>query len=506
MSPSLEYDSIPLPETSVHRRTLSSYVDSRNFSLNTKKVWVEDCFDRDREEVYEQGSCILPPPAAATTSRTFPKCVPTSTEEETCSARQPRTQQRSLTALLPFGSPTKSRGNSLKGLVKERKMSSSEEDMFTGEREAIYKSISKGGLGSWFTGSSAPVTVGISTQPTAQEMDSSSAISSSKAPSPPRFGFFSSKPASQIIQLPQHLIESDGLLKLDIHTALHLTPSSETFSPAAFKNLQTNAEGLLSKMQTAYKLLSLKHHVLSEDLSTQEEEFEEADMRAQHLKTQLDDMSKKFSEQDSVIENLVLELAHERQLRAEEKDAREKSIALVRENARKHDKCCSGHSEDLHADMNIQRRGWRNSGGSTTEYESDIDSSSDSVFSRSRSPTLTVNSATSAMTSDSTPEILQANLGGMAMLKDERGGIQRPKLVQQPSTFQKLMRANTVVGGISSPTKEVHGCSNCRGQQASVAWDTVGLLKAENKGLKDRVETLEDAVDNALDLCAGLGR
>jgi hypothetical protein len=48
------------------------------------------------------------------------------------------------------------------------------------------------------------------------------------------------------------------------------------------------------------------------------------------------------------------------------------------------------------------------------------------------------------------------------------------------------------------------GCENCRGKDASVAWDAVGLLRAENKGLKDRVGTLEGAVEGALDLVVGL--
>ena len=48
------------------------------------------------------------------------------------------------------------------------------------------------------------------------------------------------------------------------------------------------------------------------------------------------------------------------------------------------------------------------------------------------------------------------------------------------------------------------GCTNCRGKDASVAWDTVGLLRMENKGLKERVGELESAVDGALGVCDGL--
>jgi hypothetical protein len=39
-----------------------------------------------------------------------------------------------------------------------------------------------------------------------------------------------------------------------------------------------------------------------------------------------------------------------------------------------------------------------------------------------------------------------------------------------------------------------------------VAWDTVSLLRAENRGLKERVGSLEGAVETALDLCSNMGR
>jgi len=47
-----------------------------------------------------------------------------------------------------------------------------------------------------------------------------------------------------------------------------------------------------------------------------------------------------------------------------------------------------------------------------------------------------------------------------------------------------------------------NGCRNCEGKEASMAWDTVGLLRAENKGLKNQVGRLESAVEGALDMLA----
>ncbi|PTB74229.1 hypothetical protein M440DRAFT_1393341 [Trichoderma longibrachiatum ATCC 18648] len=71
----------------------------------------------------------------------------------------------------------------------------------------------------------------------------------------------------------------------------------------------------------------------------------------------------------------------------------------------------------------------------------------------------------------------------------------------QMSTFQKLFK------GISGdPNRDINGCRNCQGQDASIAWDTVGLLKAENKTLKERVSELEVAVEEVLDVVNGVGQ
>jgi hypothetical protein len=62
--------------------------------------------------------------------------------------------------------------------------------------------------------------------------------------------------------------------------------------------------------------------------------------------------------------------------------------------------------------------------------------------------------------------------------------------------------------GISSDSpKEANttsSCGNCEGQSVSVAWDTVSLLKDENKGLKERVSELETAVEGAIDVVNGV--
>jgi len=53
-------------------------------------------------------------------------------------------------------------------------------------------------------------------------------------------------------------------------------------------------------------------------------------------------------------------------------------------------------------------------------------------------------------------------------------------------------------------TQAVYSCRNCEGQDASAAWNTVSLLRDENKGLKRRVGELESAVEEVLDAVNGV--
>ena len=106
---------------------------------------------------------------------------------------------------------------------------------------------------------------------------------------------------------------------------------------------------------------------------------------------------------------------------------------------------------------------------------------------------------------ESTPELGQAEFA--RIVPNTNPPSQRPKVpLQQKSTFQKFLQG--IAPAVEKPEDEFggigmgdEGCSNCRGKDASVAWDTVGLLRAENKGLKEQVGILEGGVDGALALC-----
>lgn len=324
-------------------------------------------------------------------------------------------------------------------------------------------------------------------------------------PSPSRFAFFSrSTPAApKVTQVSSSL--QDEWLNLDITTALFPNGPTDPFSPSSFKNLLTNAENLLRKLQTAYKERTVAVHELTREKEAQADELEEAETRAEHLKRQLEEMGRKLVEQDHDILSISNELAAERRLRAEEKAANEEAMQNLKVDAES-----AETSRTRATDTSLVSRGSRSS------FESYNLEDSDSVFSHySRSHT----STSSAGTGITTPEIIALDSDkasivssrtprntSMAQRTSTITKMAPPPLPQQKSVFSKLLGG----GGNTSAPDTSHlddglglsetGCANCRGGSSSVAWDAVGLLRAENKGLKDRVGLLESGVDDALHL------
>lgn len=555
---SLPYgDSQLLPKPSARRRTVSSFSPqsvgtSRNSSMNG--IWAEDYYDSQplesgRLALDNKGELGLTLPELAILKSRQPP--PSHMEQgEDSSPRQTRTHQPSLTSLLPFRKGPRENSTSPERINPVMEWTQRELDdgfmpTLSGDMDDVVRieEKQKGGLSSWFSGTSAPISLGIpvtehETQPPFNESlveaspqretaklrkrpnlpsvespgnSSSNSNMLTKMPTsatPGRFNFFSQKARPQrTIQLPQQMIEDDELLALDIHAML-FPPSfkAQDISQSSFSDLLMNAEGLLLRLQTAYKLRTVSLHDISADKEAQDEELEEAETRAQCLRSQLQEMSDRVAEQDRVIEELVEQLATEKQARAEEKLAREKSLALIKAS---HERSLS-EAEELAFSKKPRPRAWRKSGGSTTtecDSDAELGSPTDSVFSRSRSPAPTITSMLSSATctsADTTPEILQASFARVVSLQPVAAVVhkqqQRPSPIQQPSTFQKILH------GITPSTSTEYGCDNCRGGDATVAWDTVSLLRAENKGLKERVGSLEGAVETALDLCSNMGR
>lgn len=410
------------------------------------------------------------------------------------------------------------------------------------------------GVGWWFTGSSDPHTIGVPGETKEEEgeeeertiltsiatpSDITSQISSPRntrnsfatsnmsftakttqpstpSPSSSRFTFFSRASNSpKIAQIPANLADDDEFINLNVTSALLPNNSpADPFSPASFNNLLTNAESLLSKLQSAYKLRTLAVHELTREKEAQTDELNEAETRAAHLKTQLEGMEKKLLQSDHDILTIANELAREKQLRAEEREAHEESIQILRAQAD------SSESRPLKPNQcSLVSRGSRSSFDS---YNLD---DNESVFSHSRSHT----STSSAGTGITTPELVFSDSDDLTStprpsrtstitLPPKRRSIDAKTEHPYPPAPQRSVFAKILGGGgsASAPSKAIMnlndnnglgisemGCPNCRGASSSVAWDAVGLLREENKHLKDRVSSLEDGVDAALGLIVG---
>ena len=354
----------------------------------------------------------------------------------------------------------------------------------------IGKSEGKAGkLTDWFKGESESISIGIVPSPKKEKynplefitgtssdiqvpdtrLQHSAAQVMAKPAMASRFSFFSSKTSlAKSKPLPDEL--SDELLEKDVSAALFPNEPPNPFSPASFKNLQQQAEGLLSRLQTAYKERTIALHEMTAEKETIAEESEGAVTRARHLKMQLDDMTARFAEQDQAMMNLVEELAQEKQARREDEEVRKKTIRVV---------------GDIASPSNGHRSLSRSNTVSDSGFESEDDSSADSVFSRrngAQSPILSVSSASTR----SSPDAYRTH------------EFHVPASAAQPALLRHPQGQPTAKGTL------VHSCTNCEGVRASDAWSVVSILKEENQGLKCRIGELEGALDGCLDVVGRL--
>ena len=357
-----------------------------------------------------------------------------------------------------------------------------------------------GRVAEWFKGESDPIAFRILPSPTKEEpdpLDIMPPLSASRTspvqkdphqamPKPPmssRFSFFTTK--APLHMTPQQSVDDgDGLSVLDVHKALFPAGPADPFSPAAFKNLVQNAEGLLSRLQTAYKERTQSLREMTVEKETQAEELEGAETRAQHLKIQLDDMAARLAEQDDAMMNLVDDLAREKQLRREEEAARRRSVMLVKA------------SGDAHAERS--QRESRSSINSDRSCESEAESSAESVFSHRYGATSPTMSMSSVSTTNS-PDVYQP--------LDLQSVMSVTEATQHTPVFNPLPTAKGMAGSdrrndTISWQGESQGlkCANCHGLTTNEAWNVVGVLKEENKALKGRVEHMEGALDGCLDV------
>lgn len=173
------------------------------------------------------------------------------------------------------------------------------------------------------------------------------------------------------------------------------------------------------------------------------EELDEAETRARHLRTQLEEMSKKTAEQEKINGEIMETLVQERRQYREEEERRKRSIRRVR-------------SRDEEEDLR-RLRPPGSSRGSDSGFESDPESENASVFS------------------------------------EHTGAESRSSVEEQEAQKLRVVRVKSVSSGSGGTS-----CRNCHGVIMGAS-----DLRSENHLLKMRVAELEDAVEGCLDLVGG---
>ncbi|KAK5942139.1 hypothetical protein PMZ80_006093 [Knufia obscura] len=342
---------------------------------------------------------------------------------------------------------------------------------------------------SWFEGSSEPVNIGLITSPTKEQEESEvmetmfsgsregsqeavpttntatqRPVMQSANNSTSRFSFFR-RPSVAPVRPHQDELES-----LSIRDTLFPDGHPDEFSPAAFKNLQQNAEGALKMFQQAYResMLAMRRAVSEKNI--QADELEASQTRNEHLKAQLLEIADRAADQEKLISSLQ---AENEQMKANEAALR--SIRVITDHT---------SADRLESATGTQRQSRRNR-SSDVSYTESIDSASTdlstaaSVFSHDGNND---NDLRSPGTSVGCPS---------PIVKHAR--VVTPHIHQHSQAEHlRSMTTNVMVA--------VPECQKCHGQRSDEAWEILGVMKAESAALKERVQVLEKANESAMDL------
>ena len=236
---------------------------------------------------------------------------------------------------------------------------------------------------------------------------------------------------------------------------------------SSYQALRETSTELLARFQEALQRSTETVSHLRNEQEILDEEAEEAAVRTQSLKQQLDDMSRTLAEQHLTMKDMRLQLDREKAPRKEEADFRASTI-------RKVDRSRDSYASDVCSDSG---------------FESNDDSNFDA---RSQSSTKVGSTAPSTV-----PPPL--HVGGRHV--SDEPGLRRSMMFELPVQSRQVSRTlNQPIG-----KQGKNDCRVCGGMQTGEAWAVVGVLKEENKGLKERVGWLESEMEGCLDLVRGLG-
>ncbi|KAL5611894.1 hypothetical protein BROUX41_000537 [Berkeleyomyces rouxiae] len=300
----------------------------------------------------------------------------------------------------------------------------------------------------------------------------------------------------------------EHLFNLSIADSLGREPTTT----ASTKHLHRTAWSLLNRFQAAYREQSLVVAQMKADIEAAVAENHQQSKRAADLQRRLDTMAKKTLEQEGSMQELLLALSAEKKARVEEN---EQGMAPKKHSFPGEDGSLSLPSDTsaggglgrqdtsrisvpslagsiLSEDLGVE--------GDQTDNESTAEEAS--IFSsRSRSPT--IHSSMSMSTSEDAHQRPNSLSHRSSVGSSNNLAVQRTTTTLQSKVAHKLWKG--FGGGDNASIPEVvSNCSNCQGQTASMAWDTVSLLRDENHDLKTRVTNLETAIDSALDAANGI--
>jgi hypothetical protein len=117
----------------------------------------------------------------------------------------------------------------------------------------------------------------------------------------------------------------DELAQLDVDEALFPHGRPDEFSPAAFKNLQQNAEGTIRRFQLAHREQRQSLRAVNSTKNVQADELEATETRNEHLKLQLQEMAERAAEQ----EKLIMEIRAQLEAQRSDLEAHQQSIRMV---------------------------------------------------------------------------------------------------------------------------------------------------------------------------------
>ncbi|KAF2484602.1 hypothetical protein BDY17DRAFT_323444 [Neohortaea acidophila] len=281
---------------------------------------------------------------------------------------------------------------------------------------------------------------------------------------------------------------SDELATLNINSALFPHGTVDPLDPTAFNNLLLNATNLLHRMQTAYREKVDYIASIRPEQEAQQDEVEEAETRATHLKTQLEDMSRRAQEQENTLKEMARELAEERMksLEAEEKvtamEAREAAANTIRLVSPSTSTANDGPPNDAdHVDEPTTSERRRKRPSSSTASDSGFESDIDSIFSSS-------SLASPTPESPITPTLIIA------------------PSISRMTSFESRLQINTHQ---ANAAKAVAAAGSGRvavqrlGREGA-AWATVDALRGENRELKRHLAEMQECLQGCIELVSGV--